>query len=375
MRKHAILSASSAHRWMRCPPSARLCEKYEDKGSDYTLQGTCAHELCQYKIEKLLGRDPNDPTENIDFYDEEMEVCADSYAAFVMELVEAAKEHCDDPLVLIEQRLDFSEYVPEGFGTGDCVIVSDGTLHVIDYKHGVGVLVEAEGNEQMRCYAVGALSLFDSLYDIETISMTIFQPRRDNISTETLSRDDLLRWAEDVLRPTARLAYAGEGEFCAGEHCQFCKAKATCRKRAEYNLELARYDFEMPAELAKEEIEAILPRVDELISWAGDVKEHALSQALSGVKYEGYKLVEGRSVRKYRDEISVARAVEKAGHDPFERKLRGITAMTAMLGRKQFDEILGDLVYKPPGKPALVQDSDKRPAMNTAKDIFETEEN
>ena len=373
MRKHAILSASSAHRWMKCPPSARLCEKYEDKGSDYARQGTCAHELCQYKLEELLGRSPNDPRESLDYYDEEMEICSDGYAAFVMEHVAEAQNVCSDPIVLVEQRLDFSRFVPEGFGTGDCVIVSDGTLRVIDYKHGVGVMVSAEGNEQMRCYALGALELFDGIYDIDTVSMSIYQPRRENISTDVMSRDELYRWAEEVLKPTAALAFEGKGEFCAGDHCQFCSAKATCRKRAEYNLELARYDFEMPAELENDEIALILTKVDELVSWAGDIKAYALSQALSGVKYEGFKVVEGRSNRKYTDEEAVARAVTEAGHDPYEKKLLGITAMTSLLGRKKFDEILGGLVFKPAGRPTLVQESDKRPAMDTVNDYFQEE--
>ena len=373
MRKHAILSASSAHRWMKCPPSARLCEKYEDKGSDYARQGTCAHELCQYKLEELLGRSPNDPRESLDYYDEEMEICSDGYAAFVMEHVAEAQNVCSDPIVLVEQRLDFSRFVPEGFGTGDCVIVSDGTLRVIDYKHGVGVMVSAEGNEQMRCYALGALELFDGIYDIDTVSMSIYQPRRENISTDVMSRDELYLWAEEVLKPTAAIAFEGKGEFCAGDHCQFCSAKATCRKRAEYNLELARYDFEMPAELENDEIALILTKVDELVSWAGDIKTYALSQALSGVKYEGFKVVEGRSNRKYTDEEAVARAVTEAGHDPYEKKLLGITAMTSLLGRKKFDEILGGLVFKPAGRPTLVQESDKRPAMDTVNDYFQEE--
>lgn len=373
MRKHAILSASSAHRWMRCPPSARLCEKFEDKGSDYARQGTCAHEVCQYKLEELLGHSPNDPREHLDFYDEEMELCADGYAAFVMEHVAEARKACADPIVLVEQRLDFSRFVPEGFGTGDCVIVADGILHVIDYKHGVGVMVSAEGNEQMRCYALGALELFDGIYDIDTVSMSIYQPRRENISTDVMSRESLYQWAEDVLKPTAALAFEGEGEFCAGDHCQFCPARATCRKRAEYNLQLAQYDFEVPAELSDDEIALILTKADELVSWAGDVKAYALSQALAGVKYEGFKVVEGRSNRKYTDEAMVAEAVSKAGHDPYEKKLLGITAMTSLLGKKTFDEILGDLVYKPAGKPALVQESDKRPAMDTVKDYFQEE--
>ena len=210
-----------------------------------------------------------------------------------------------------------------------------------------------------------------SMYpDVSTVRMTIFQPRRENISTFEMSTTDLLAWAENVLAPTARLAFNGEGEFKAGDHCQFCTAKATCRKRTEYNLEMARYDFEVPSELTDDEIAAILPRIDELITWGGDVKEYALQQAVSGTRYPGFKVVEGRSVTKYTDDEAVAAAVKAAGEDPYERKLLGITAMKALLGKKRFDDILGGLTYKPPGKPTLVSESDKRPAMNTAKNDF-----
>ena len=184
-----------------------------------------------------------DPTENLTYYDEEMERCAVEYAAYACEQVEKAKTACKDPVVLIEQRLDFSRWVPEGFGTGDCVIVADGTLSVIDFKYGKGVEVLAENNPQMMLYALGALELFDGIYDIDTVSMAIFQPRRDNISEHTISKADLLRWANEVLAPTAQLAIKGEGDFKAGEYCRFCKVRTTCRKRAEYNLDLARYDF------------------------------------------------------------------------------------------------------------------------------------
>lgn len=370
MGKHALLSASASHRWIACPPSARLCEKYEDTSSDYAKQGTDAHSLCQYKLEKALGMKTADPTENLTYYDEEMENCAEMYADYVMEQVEKAKQHCADPVVLIEQKLDFSRFVKGGFGTGDCVIIADGTLSVIDYKHGKGILVEAENNSQMMCYGIGALELFDGIYDIDTVSMTIFQPRRDSCSTYTITKEELYFWAETVLATAAELAYAGEGEFFAGEHCQFCKAKATCRKRAEYNLELARYDFEMPATLEDDEIEVILPKVDDLVSWASDIKEYALKLAISGKEWTGWKLVEGRSNRKYTDETAVAEAVKKAGYNPYEEKLLGITAMTSVLGKKKFEEILGGFVEKPQGKPTLVPESDKRPAMNTAKDDF-----
>ena len=372
MAKHSLLSASASHRWLNCPPSARLCEKYEDKPSEYAQEGTDCHELCAYKVEKALGHRVRNPTEALTYYNSEMEDCAEGYCSFVMEQVAEAKKRCADPLVLVEQRLDYSRYVGiEGsFGTGDCVIVSDGLLHIIDYKHGLGVLVSAEKNSQLSCYALGALDLFDGIYDITEVSLTIYQPRRENISTYTMSKDELLTWADTVLSPTAKLAYDGKGDFKAGDHCQFCKAKANCRKRAEYNLELARYDFEMPAALEDDEVASILTKVDELVSWASDLKEYALQKALSGTKFTGFKVVEGRSNRKYTDEDAVARTVETAGFDPYEKKLLGITAMSRALGKKKFEELLGGLVYKPPGKPALVPESDKRPAMNTAIEDF-----
>ena len=369
--KHAILSASSSYRWLACPPSAQECAKVKDVPSEFALQGTDAHSLCEYKVLSALGRDMTDPTKSLTFFDEEMAECTDEYAQFVIEQVEAAKNICKDPLVLIEQRLDFSKWVPGGFGTGDCVIVADDMLTVIDYKHGLGVLVDAEKNSQMMCYALGALQLFDGIYDIHQVSMTIFQPRRDNVSTYTMSKDELLHWAETVLKPTAELAAKGEGEYKAGDHCRFCKIKATCRKRAEYNLELARYDFAVPSTLQDEEIEAVLAKVDELVNWAGDVKDYALQQAISGKSWNGWKLVEGRSNRRYVNEEAVAAAVENAGFDPYEKKLLGITAMTKQLGKKRFEELLSNLIEKPQGKPVLVPEADKRPAMHTAADDFQ----
>ena len=375
MPKHAYLSASASHRWLACPPSAKLCANIPDQASEYAQQGTDCHELCAYLVEKALGREVIDPTENLTYYDAEMQNCAEEYRNYVLEQIEAAKEFCKDPQVMIEQRLDFSRWVENGFGTGDCVIVADEVLQIIDYKHGLGVLVSAGddehgGNSQMMCYALGALEVFGDIYDINQIKMTIFQPRRENISTYTISRDNLLKWANEVLAPTAQLAYVGEGEFKAGGHCQFCKVKATCRKRAEYNLELAKYDFEMPATLDDTEIAAILERVDEMISWGNDIKEYALKQAQSGVHFEGWKVVEGRSNRKYTDEEAVAFKVKDAGFDPYEKKLLGVTAMSTLLGKKKFEELLGGLIYKPPGKPTLVPESDKRPAMNTAIEDF-----
>ena len=369
--KHALLSASSAHKWISCPPSALLSKKFEDASSSFAQEGTDAHTLAQYKLEKLLGLDTKDPTESLSFYDEEMNSHAEYYAAFVLEQLEKAKETCADPQILIEQKLDFSKYVPEGYGHVDCLIIADGTLTVIDYKYGLGIKVSAERNPQMFCYALGGLALFDGIYDIDNVHLIIYQPRRENVSEYSISKSELIKWAENVLAPTAQLAIKGEGEYKSGEHCQFCKAKATCRKRAEYNLELAKYDFEEPATLDNDEITAILAKADELVSWVNDVKEYALKEALNGTKFEGFKVVSGRSNRKYTDEAAVADVVIAAGKDPYEKKLLGITAMTALLGKKTFEDILGGLTFKPPGKPVLVTADDKRPEYNSAFEDFD----
>lgn len=369
-KAHAILSASSSHRWLNCPPSTRLCETYEDKGSDYAAEGTDAHSLCEYKLRLALGVEATDPTEHLTWYNEEMLDCANGYASYILELVEAAKETCADPVVLIEQRVDFSRWVEQGFGTSDAIIISDGTLHVVDYKYGLGVLVEADNNPQMMCYALGALELFDVIYDIDTVAMTVYQPRRQNVSTFEMPKDDLYRWADEVLKPTAELAFAGDGNFLCGEWCGFCKAKHECRARAEANLMLAQYDFKLPPLLEDTEIEVILSRADQLVSWVNDIKEYALQQAISGKEWTGFKLVEGRSNRRYTDEAAVTQTVTDAGFDPYERKLLGITAMQKLLGKSRFDELLSAYIEKPQGKPTLVPESDKRPVMNNAKTDF-----
>lgn len=367
---HALLSASSSERWLSCPPSARLCESYDDKGSNYAAEGTDAHELCEYKLRQALGIEAKDPTENLTWFNEEMADCASGYATYILEQVEAAKQNCADPVVLIEQRVDFSRWVDSGFGTADCIIIADGTLQICDYKHGLGVLVSAEKNPQMQCYALGALELFDGIYDIDTVLMTIYQPRRDNISTYELSKDELYRWADEVLKPTADLAFAGDGNFLCGEWCGFCKAKHNCRARADANLELARYDFKLPPLLTDEEVEEILTRVDDLVAWATDIKEYALLQAISGKEWNGWKLVEGRSNRRYTNETAVADTVSDAGFDPYDHKVLGVTAMQKLLGKSCFDELLAVYIEKPQGKPTLVPESDKRPVMNTAKNDF-----
>lgn len=376
MSGHAFLSPSASHRWLNCPPSAKLCAEVPDASSPYAQQGTDAHSLCAYLVEKALGRDTRDPTGTLKYYDAEMQECAEGYASFVMEEYERAKQTCPDTAVLIEQKVDFSPWVKGGTGTADCILLADGMAEVIDYKHGLGIMVSAEseefgGNPQLMCYCLGVLEMFDGIYNIDTIKMSIYQPRRENVSTYTMSKADLLQWANGTLAPTALLAQEGKGEFQAGNHCQFCKVKAACRKRAEYNLELARYDFEMPATLEEHEIDAILLKADQLISWASDVKEYALNQALQGTDYSHFKVVEGRSNRKYTDEDDVAKTVMAAGYDPYEKSILGITAMSKLLGKKKFNELLGSLICKPQGKPTLVSRSDKRPTMkNTAQDDF-----
>ena len=375
MAKHAFLAASASERWLHCPPSAKLCAQEDDQGSEYARQGSDAHALCEHLLLKALGRETRDPTEDLTYYDAEMQEAAEAYAAFVMEQVAEAKTVCHDPLICVEQTVDFSKWVQHGFGTADALIVADDTLYITDMKYGVGCLVTADGedgtgNSQLKCYALGAIDTFGDLYDINRIRLSIFQPRRDNVDTFELTKADLLQWADDVLAPIAKLAYEGQGEFEAGNHCQFCRVKATCRKRAEYAMELAKYEFADAPTLDENEIAEILSQIDTLVSWAEDIKSYALNQALSGVRYPGFKLVAGRSNRKYADEAAVARVVSEAGYDPYDKKLVGITEMTKRLGKKRFEELLNGLLIKPEGKPVLVPATDTRPELNNAKNDF-----
>lgn len=359
---HALLSPSASHRWLECPPSVRLTELMEDKPSPYADEGTLAHSIAENKLNNYLGY----TDKNVKCEDTSMDEYTDDYVAFVAEQMRVL----NNPSAFVEQRVDCSKYVPECYGTCDTLIISDGVLHICDLKYGTGVKVDAVGNDQLRIYALGALEMFSCLYDISTVRMSIFQPRLSHCDTWELPIDELLKWADEVLVPAAKLAWNGEGEFKAGDHCRFCKAKSNCRKRAEFNLELARYDFEPPATLDNIEIAAVLAKADELISWVTDVKEYALRQALSGVTYDGFKVVEGRSNRKYTDENAVVDAVKSAGFDPYEHNVLGITAMTALLGKKKFNELLGGFIEKPQGKPTLVPTSDKRPAIHTANEDF-----
>ena len=365
MGKHSVLSSSASHRWLHCTPSARLEQEFADTETEAAKEGTAAHALCEHKLKKALHRRSRRPVSDYD--SDEMEECSGAYVDFVMEQVEAARQICKDPIVLIEQKLDFSCYVPEGFGTGDCLIVSDETLHIIDFKYGMGVLVEAENNPQMKLYALGALNLYDALYDIREVSMTIFQPRRENVSTWTISAADLKEWAEKELKPRAQMAYNGEGEYLPGEWCTFCRASVRCRARAAEKLKLAQTEFRLPPLLTDGEIEEILLVLPDLTRWANEIMAYATDAAVNhGKHWNGFKVVEGRSVRKYQDEEKAAEAAEKAGYsDIYRKSLITLTEMEKLMGKAEFERCIGKYVYKPQGRPVLVPVSDKRPAMNT----------
>lgn len=363
---HALLSASGAHRWLNCTPSARLEREFEDNSGEAAAEGTAAHALSEHKLRRVLNLRSKKPVSKYD--SDEMDIHTDGYVEFVQEIIEQEKNVCSDPKVLIEQRLNFSKYVPDGFGTGDCLVIADGILHIIDFKYGQGLLVVAEDNPQMKLYALGALELFDGIYDITTVSMTIYQPRRENVSTYTVCKESLYQWADEVLRPLAQLAFDGSGEYCCGDWCRFCRAAVKCRARAEEKLKLTQLEFALPPLLTDAEIDGILTKLEELTAWASDIRAYALEAAINhGKHWNGFKLVAGRSNRKYADEDAVAETAKAAGYsDIYSQSLISITEMERLMGKAKFNEILGDLVEKPQGKPSLVPLSDKRPAINVS---------
>ncbi len=378
--EHALLSASGADRWIQCPPSARLEAEVKEERSHYANEGTFAHKLAELCLSHELGYVSEDAfNEKLlelrgnDFYDASMEEHIINYVDFCLERINEARARSRDAQILLEMRLDFSPWVPKGFGTGDLVLVAEGVLEVIDLKYGMGIPVSAEQNTQMRLYALGALNQFDILYDIQDIRMTIHQPRLDSISTDDVKVDDLLYWATNTVMGAAQKAWKGEGEFRAGEHCRFCKIRATCRERAEENLKIAQMEFREPPTLTDDEITDVLSRVDELQRWASDVQSYALSQAVShGKKWPGWKLVEGRSVRKYADEAKIVEVLAEAGY-PREsfttQQPLGITKMEKFLGKKKFNELLTDYVDKPPGKIKLAPLEDKRQEVSSTAEL------
>jgi hypothetical protein len=377
-RRHAVLSASSSHRWMACTPSAVFEQQFQESASEYAEEGTFAHKLAEIKLRVVAGETTKRAaTASINalkkdpFYSQELEDYVDGYVDTVIERFNAARARCKDALLLLEQRLDFSAWVPEGFGTGDVVIIAEPVAEVIDLKYGAGVPVSAICNPQARLYGLGALARFEMLYDIQQVRNTIIQPRLDNVTTEELSVPELLAWAETEVQHRAALAAQGAGEFAPGEHCRFCRARTSCRARAEHNLQLAKYEFRKGPALDDAEISDILGRIEELVNWADAVKDYALDQAVNqGKQWPGWKLVEGRSNRKYADDGKVITVLVDAGYD---RKLvlkpeepLGITAMEKLLGKRQFADLLSSLIIKPAGKPVLAPESDPRPAFNTA---------
>lgn len=366
MSNHAILSASGSHRWLHCLPSARLEQEFENSESHAAAEGSAAHALCEHKLKKALRMRSKRPIS--DYHSDEMEEHSDAYVEFVLEQFELAKQSCKDPLLLIEQRLDFSCYVPQGFGTGDCIIIADKKLHIIDFKYGMGVLVEVVGNPQMKLYGLGALEIYESLYDIEEVSMTIFQPRRENVSTWTISVEELKDWAENELKPKAKKAFDGEGEYLPGEWCTFCRAAVKCRARADEKLKLAQSEFKLPPLLTDSEIEEVLSKLSDLTKWANEVIAYATNAAVNqGKEWHGFKVVQGRSVRKYKDEDAVAKVAKANGYkDIYRKSLITLTEMQKLMGKTKFEEILGDLIYKPPGKLTLVPVSDKRQALDVS---------
>lgn len=370
---HAVLSASSSHRWLNCTPSARLEQEFENRETEAAAEGTAAHALCEHKLKRALKQRSKRPVSKFD--SDEMEGYTDDYVEYVLEVLSEAKQYCKDPTVFIEQRLDFSRYVPDGYGTADCVVLSDDHLYVVDFKYGQGVLVSADKNPQMMLYALGALELFGNLYDITTVKTSIFQPRRENVSTYEISVDELKDWAENELKPRAELAFSGGGDFACGSWCTFCRAADKCRARAEEKLRLAQYEFKLPPLLTDDEIEEILPKLTDLTKWAGEIQNYAQNAAVNhGKTWKGFKLVERRTNRKYKDEEAVIQAAKDAGYqDIFRKVLIPIIEMERLMGKKTFTEVLGDYIEKPKGTPTLVPVSDKRPEIKTGADKEFTE--
>lgn len=384
---HAKLSSSASKRWLGCPGSVKLSEHYPNGSSIYADEGTIAHGMAEGMISKDDKLVQKYEVEAAKFYGEhpelngtflEMKMILQPYVDYVFEEY-AAQVHEDGAAQLMtEERVDLTEYIPGGFGTSDVVILRQGRLHIIDLKYGKGVSVSAEDNPQLKLYALGTLARFDMLYDIEDVVMTIYQPRLDNVSTDTIKAKDLYAWGEEVIKPGAQLALSEDAPVHAGDWCQFCPARYDCKERARDAMELQKYLGQMV--LSPEEIAEILGKIDRLTKFAEDIKDSALTKALDGEEIPGWKVVEGRSIRKYvGSEEEIVRQCEGAGYDPallYERKLLTITNMEKLMGKKQFAEVLGAYVEKPEGMPTLAPESDKRPAItnNSAAEDFADED-
>ena len=403
-RSHALLSASAAKRWINCPPSARLAEQFPNETSVYAAEGTFMHEVCEYKVRHGYLHERMKKPQSPEFYTEEVEQVTDIYAEFVITIIEEMKRNGCEPLVLVEERVNYSHIAPSGFGTADMLIVGKdengkGLLHVIDFKGGAGVFVEAEHNPQMMLYALGGLAAYGYIYEIEIVRMSIIQPRLDNISTYESTRAELEAWGESI-KPIAKLAYEGKGEQKAGDWCRFCRAKPMCRACKEEALALAREEFldldagafsddtdedtettdatapycpdqdtavfKQPGLVSFAELEEILPTLNRISSWIEAVFAYVASEAINhGVPVKGYKVVEGRSKRVFTDTKAVVDTAVANGYtDLYKQQLISLTEFEKMMGKKRFAELLGEYVAKPPGKLALVPDSDPRPAVD-----------
>lgn len=376
---HALLSPSAAHRWMNCAAAPRLEADAPDKDSSYAQEGTLAHAYCAKKLKSFMGLPTNAEEKEIaelneTYHTGEMDEYTDTYKTIVLEKFNAARMLTKDAQLLIETRLDFSDYVPEAFGTSDATIIADGCMEIIDFKYGKGVKVSAVDNPQMMIYALGAYVANSFEYNINRVRMTIVQPRIDNLSEFEMSVADLLAWAENELKPKAAAAYADNAEQTPGEWCQFCKVKCSCKALANRCATIAN-ENPNPGLITPEKMATdILPWLSIIKAWCTSVEEYALQQALSGVAYPGFKLVEGRSVRKITDSEAVAGLLDKEGYDQSEymkpATLCGISDLEKLVGKKRFSALCADYITKPQGKPTLVPDEDKRPAYNAASDDF-----
>lgn len=360
-RAHAVLSASSSARWLKCPPSAVAATMYPSTGTEYTQEGTLAHEVAEVVVrEHLVGREPT-----LDNYlwsegvTSEMLDCARAYADYIQELI-----HDDNAVVLLEQRLDFSPWVPGGFGTGDCIIIQGNRLDVVDYKYGVGVEVSAGNNSQMRLYGLGALNDFGDIYDIQEVGMHIFQPRLNNISIAVLTDGELLSWGE-IVKPIAVQAAQGKGDYCSGEHCRFCPHAGQCPTLSADCLKVVNLGEGKAAvpTMAPWMISDILKQEAQITGWLKAVRERALSQMLKGETVPGYKVVEGRGSREWADEDAVVQRLKACAYDPIQYTKTEILSPAQMeksLGKSIAQELLGELIATKPGSPTIASEADKR---------------
>lgn len=382
--EHALLSPSSAEKWLHCTPSARLEENYPEESSVYAAEGTLAHEIAELKVRKKFIEPMSQKAfttrmnklKKHELYQEEMQEHTDTYVDY---LTECAMRYKMKPDVDAEIRVDYDDWAPEGFGRCDCIMVGENTLRIIDFKYGKGVPVSAENNEQMRLYALGALQLHSMIYDIQTIRMSIVQPRLNSITESEMSAADLLKWADEVVRPAAALAFMGDGDFCPGPWCKskFCKARAQCRAYAESNLTAAEAfsaPQKPPSLLTNEEIGQALKRATPLLDWFKAAEDFALAQLLKGEEIPGWKAVEGRSIRVFTDADAAFAALQSAGFDESllykPREHITLSAAEKLAGKAQFQNLCSSFIDKPRGKPALAPEDDKRPPYDSAAADF-----